>query len=94
MSSFAEEGKTAGVKLISQEGESFSVPVEVAKLSALVGTMLGEDNDEEEKEIPLPNVKAPILAKVIEFCKQYVKDPMTPFEKVCMLINKKKKEYI
>ena len=85
MSSFAEESKVEGVKLVSHEGEAFSVPVEVAKMSQLVGTMLGDEEVEDEKEIPLPNVKAPILAKVIEFCKQHVKDPMTPLEKVAYI---------
>lgn len=83
MSSFAAESKTEGIKLISHEGESFSVPLEVAKMSTLVGTMLtGDEEEDQDKEIPLPNVKAPILAKVIEFCKHHVTDPMTPFEKV------------
>lgn len=83
MSSFAAESKTEGIKLISHEGESFSVPIEVAKMSALVSTMLsGDEEEDQDKEIPLPNVKAPILAKVIEFCKHHVTDPMTPFEKV------------
>ncbi len=83
MASFAAESKTEGIKLISHEGESFSVPIEVAKMSALVSTMLsGDEEEDQDKEIPLPNVKAPILAKVIEFCKHHVTDPMTPFEKV------------
>jgi exosome complex RNA-binding protein Rrp42 (RNase PH superfamily) len=85
MASFeSSSDPSASVKLISHEGEAFSVPVEVAKMSALIRTMLSEDEDdsEEEREIPLPNVKAPILAKVIEFCKQHVAQPMTPFEKV------------
>ena len=83
MASFAEESKTDQIKLVSQENESFSVSLEVAKMSTLVKTMLSDDaEDNEEKEIPLPNVKSPTLAKVIEFCKQHVIEPMTPFEKV------------
>eukprot|EP00388_Colpodella_angusta_P026732 GDKK01006832.1.p1 GENE.GDKK01006832.1~~GDKK01006832.1.p1 ORF type:complete len:173 (-),score=51.35 GDKK01006832.1:349-867(-) len=82
MATFAAESKSEGIKLISHEGESFSVPLEVAKMSTLVGTMLsGDEEEDQDKEIPLPNVKAPILAKVIEFCKHHVTDPMTPFEK-------------
>lgn len=44
--------------------------------------ILVEDQDEDEaQEIPLPNVKSPILAKVIEFCRHYKEDPMTEIEK-------------
>ena len=35
-----------------------------------------------DDEIPLPNVKGDILAKVVEFCTHYALDPMTEFEKV------------
>lgn len=61
---------------VSKEGDTFEVPVEIAKLSNLVVTTLGEDDandgdDEDMVEIPLPNVKATVLAKVIEFCTHY-----------------------
>jgi S-phase kinase-associated protein 1 len=85
MSTSAQESKSEGmVKLVSHEGEGFSVPLEVAKMSKLVETMLtseGEEKDE-EKEIPLPNVKANILAMVVQYCQHHVAEPMTPFEKV------------
>jgi S-phase kinase-associated protein 1 len=52
--------------------------MEIAKLSNLVATTLGEadddDDDDEEHvvvEIPLPNVKTVVLAKVIEYCTHY-----------------------
>ena len=51
------------------------MPVEIAKLSNLVVTTLGEDGDDDDGddaiEIPLPNVKATVLAKVIEYCTHY-----------------------
>mmetsp|Transcript_13756 Transcript_13756/g.29947 ORF Transcript_13756/g.29947 Transcript_13756/m.29947 type:complete len:152 (-) Transcript_13756:322-777(-) len=60
------------VKLVSKEGDTFEVPIEIAKLSNLVVTTLGEDDDEDDMvEIPLPNVKATVLAKVIEYCTHY-----------------------
>lgn len=71
------------VHLVSQEGESFDVPLSVAKMSELVKTMIDEDQDDEEaQEIPLPNVKSAILAKVIEFAQHYASEPMYEIEKV------------
>lgn len=76
----SEESRT--VHLVSSEGESFDVPLSVAKMSGLVKTMIDEDQDSEEaQEIPLPNVKSSILAKVIEFAKNYQTEPMTEIEK-------------
>eukprot|EP01033_Poteriospumella_lacustris_P019257 gene19257-13920_t len=61
-----EESKT--VHLVSQEGESFDVPVAVANMSVLVKTMIDEDHDDEEaQEIPLPN--------------HYIAEPMHEIEK-------------
>jgi S-phase kinase-associated protein 1 len=76
-----EENRT--VHLVSQEGELFDVPLHVAKMSELVKTMIDEDQDDEEaQEIPLPNVKSSILAKVIEFSQHYKVEPMHEIEKV------------
>ena len=68
-------------KQVSKEGDSFTVPVEVAKMSELVKSMIDEEADEDVSEIPLPNVKATVLAKVIEFCKHHKGEPMTEIEK-------------
>ena len=38
-------------------------------------------DDEDVTEIPLPNVKAAVLRKVIEFCKHHSSEPMTEIEK-------------
>ncbi len=65
---------------MSKEGDTFEVPIEIARMSNLVMTTLGEeeDNDTDENdtdenmiEIPLPNVKSTVLAKVIEYCTHY-----------------------
>jgi S-phase kinase-associated protein 1 len=81
----ADENKT--VHLVSQEGESFDVNLAVAKMSELVKTMIDEDQDDEEaQEIPLPNVKSAILAKVIEFCQHYRTNPMNEIEKVSIIL--------
>ena len=71
------------VHLVSQEGESFDVSIQVATMSELVKTMIDEEQDDEEaQEIPLPNVKSSILAKVIEFNQHYKTEPMNEIEKV------------
>ena len=77
----ADDIKT--VHLVSQEGESFDVPLSVGKMSELVKTMIDDEQDDEEaQEIPLPNVKSAILAKVIEFAQHYKTEPMNEIEKV------------
>ena len=81
----ADDDDTRTVHLVSTEGESFDVPLSVAKMSELVKTMITDDEgDEEAQEIPLPNVKTAILAKVIEFSQHYKTEPMNEIEKVSM----------
>jgi S-phase kinase-associated protein 1 len=70
------------VHLVSQEGEQFEVPLDVATMSELVKTMYDSEQPEDEvQEMPLPNVKSSILSKVIEFFNHYKEDPMTEIEK-------------
>jgi S-phase kinase-associated protein 1 len=64
---------------VSKEGESFTLPISVAKMSKLVETTIDDENEDEVQEIPLPNVKSSILSKVIEYCTHYqTVEPMTP----------------
>ena len=62
--------------------------MDIAKLSNLVVTTLGEDEDIEDDtvEIPLPNVKATVLAKVIEYCTHYKQ--VEPSKLYCNIICK------
>ena len=59
--------------------------VSISSLSLLFSfahTEDNEDDDEGEKiEIPLPNVKAQVLQKVIEFCEHHLREPMSDIEK-------------
>lgn len=67
------------VKLVSKEGESFTLPISVAKMSKLVETTIDDENEDEVQEILLPNVKSSILSKVIEYCTHYqTVEPMAP----------------
>ena len=63
------------VKLITAEGETVEVDVEIASKSALIKGMIDDSGIEED--IPLPNVKKSILLKIIEFC-TYIKDNHPP----------------
>merc|ERR1711926_6765 len=64
------------IKLQSSDGETFEVDVEIAKCSVTIKTMLedlGMDEDDEEV-VPLPNVNAAILKKVITWATYHEDD--------------------
>jgi len=68
------------IKLQSSDGEVFDVDVEVAKASVVIKTMLedlGMDEGEEEV-VPLPNVNAAILRKVLQWAQHHKDDPPQP----------------
>ena len=62
------------VKLITSDGEEVEIDIDVAEKSVLIKGLI---DDSPEEQIPLPNVKRPILEKVIDFCK-YLKDHQAP----------------
>ena len=68
------------IKLQSSDGEVFPVDVEIAKQSVIIKTML-EDlgmDEEDEEVVPLPNVNAAILKKVIQWATYHKDDPPLP----------------
>ena len=68
------------IKLQSSDGEIFPVDVEIAKQSVTIKTMLedlGMDEDDEEV-VPLPNVIAAILKKVLQWASYHKDDPPLP----------------
>ena len=68
------------IKLQSSDGETFPVDVEIAKQSVTIKTMLedlGMDEDDKES-VPLPNVNAPILKKVIQWATYHKDNPPQP----------------
>lgn len=78
----ADDSKAAGddIILMSQEGERFPVPRRVAQMSELVKTLTDDAGSNEE--VPLMDVKTPVLAKVIEFCRHHVDNKLPEIEKV------------
>jgi S-phase kinase-associated protein 1 len=71
------------ISLVSQDDEKFQITYDIAKMSGLLNTILENyDNDQNiDDEIPIMNVKANILSKVIEFIKYYLEEPMKEIEK-------------
>lgn len=65
--------------LVSQEKEKFTVPKKVALMSELVKTV--SEGDQDEKEIPLPNVKASVLQKVTQYMTYHAENPPKDIEK-------------
>ena len=71
------------ITLVSNDGKTFQIPRTVAVSSGLINAMIDmhddDDDDARVLEIPLPNVSAKHLSKVVEFlC--YHKDH--PFEEI------------
>uniref|UniRef100_A0A0E9X2H4 SKP1 component POZ domain-containing protein n=1 Tax=Anguilla anguilla TaxID=7936 RepID=A0A0E9X2H4_ANGAN len=69
------------IKLQSSDGEIFEVDVEIAKQSVTIKTMLedlGMDDEGDDDPVPLPNVNAAILKKVIQWCTHHKDDPLPP----------------
>ena len=68
------------IKLQSSDGEIFVVDLLIAKQSVTIKTML-EDlgmDEEDEEEVPLPNVNAATLKKVIQWASYHKDDPPLP----------------
>lgn len=70
------------VILISGDSEEFRVSAKVASMSNVINNILAEEDQDEEKRVPLPNVNKEYLAKVLEFCNHYQEEPMTEIVKV------------
>ena len=65
------------IKLRSSDSEIFEVDVEIAKMSETIKTLLEDSclDDDDEEPIPLPDVNAAILRKVIEWSIHHKDDP-------------------
>lgn len=70
-------GEEPAITLVSSDGESFRIPVRVAKYIGLVS----ERPEDDLSDFPVEEVKAAILAKVIEFLKHHADAPLPEIEK-------------
>ncbi|XP_065197843.1 S-phase kinase-associated protein 1-like [Sycon ciliatum] len=69
------------IKLQSNDGEVFDVEINVAQQAVTIKTMLedlGHTDDDDDEPVPLPNVNATIMRKVISWCTQHQNDPAVP----------------
>jgi S-phase kinase-associated protein 1 len=64
--------------LQSQDGQDFKVLVKSAKMSETIKNLI--DDAGTESAIPLPNVSAKILAKVVEYCNYHIEHPKPPVD--------------
>ncbi|SHO78940.1 Similar to S.cerevisiae protein SKP1 (Evolutionarily conserved kinetochore protein) [Malassezia sympodialis ATCC 42132] len=62
------------VLLTTSDNEHFTVDRDVAERSMLIKQMI-EDIGETDQPIPLPNVSASVLTKVLEYCSHHRHDP-------------------
>lgn len=69
------------INMITQEGDIYEVPIEIARMSNLVKESLEEDDGSNDVlNVPLQNVSSHILMKVIAFGHHYLQEPMTPIQ--------------
>jgi len=66
------------IRLQSSDGEVFPVDVEIAKQSVTIKSMLDDLGMKEDEVIPLKNVNAAILRKVIQWATYHKDDPPLP----------------
>ena len=68
------------IKLQSNDGETFQVDLDIARQSLTIKTMLEDlgivDSEGPEETVPLPNVSAEILKKIITWATQHKDDPI------------------
>jgi len=67
------------VSLISSEGTTFQVPLDIAQVSKFVADILKDETDTSDEAgptVPIPSVRADILTKIIDFCTHYKTEPM------------------
>jgi len=68
------------IRLQSSDGEVFKVDTSIAKQSVTIKTMLEDLGVQEDGEeiVPLPNLNAAILKRVVQWCTHHKDDPSPP----------------
>ncbi|CAM9304903.1 unnamed protein product [Ectocarpus fasciculatus] len=76
-----EASSSSAVTLVSMDGDGFVVEASAIEVSKLLKAMVDGSTENAAKEIPLPNMRSNVVAKVVEFCQHHQKDPMTDIPK-------------
>ncbi|VDL82742.1 unnamed protein product [Nippostrongylus brasiliensis] len=67
------------MKLVTNDGEKFTVSRDVIRLSTTINTMIHDLNlDDESEDIPICNVSGPIMQKVLQWCTYHKDDVVRP----------------
>ncbi|CAM9110502.1 unnamed protein product [Ectocarpus sp. 13 AM-2016] len=75
------DASSGTVTLVSMDGDGFVVEASAIKVSKLLNAMVDGSTENAAKEIPLPNMRSNVVAKVVEFCQHHQTDPMTDIPK-------------
>ncbi|KJP87964.1 hypothetical protein AK88_02398 [Plasmodium fragile] len=78
--------KNDKIKLVSFEGDEFIVDKYTASMSTVILNIL-EVMTAEEDTIPLPNIKTPILKKIIEYMEYHINNPADEIPKPLITSN-------
>jgi len=68
------------INLESSDGKVYTVDKEIATKSQLINNMLEDVDDDNNENIPLPNVTGEILEKVIEYCEHHRNDKVDEYD--------------
>lgn len=68
------------VNLESSDGKVFKIDKDIAIKSTLISNMLEDVDENDNENIPLPNVTGEILEKVIEYCEHHRDDKIDEYD--------------
>jgi len=68
------------INLESSDGKVYKVDKDIAVKSQLINNMLEDAEENDNENIPLPNVTGEILEKVIEYCEHHRDDKVDEYD--------------
>lgn len=65
------------VNVVTNDGVTFHVPKNIAKMSVTVNNMLEDISDDDDSPIPLPNIRPEIYKIILDYCTYRYINPVT-----------------